>query len=293
MELKDYFGYTGKVCVVTGAASGMGKAAAELLVELGARVYALDWAKVETAGIEKYIHTNLMEKASIDAAFAEIPEKIDSFFGIAGISGLNNTFAETVIVDYVANKYICEEILQQRMSAGGAISFVTSTAGNFWELEGNREEYLPVIQATGWEATVAAVENSFFAVCPGTMGYPFAKAAMNYYVQYLQKLFAAKGIRVNAVLPAGTASGMTDQFSTMAGGDDNLLGTTGYAGRLALSKEMAEPLIYLNSQMASYISGALLPVDFGDYGEQVARLRPQRVFTFTQIKAAMMAQAGQ
>jgi NAD(P)-dependent dehydrogenase (short-subunit alcohol dehydrogenase family) len=32
--MKDYFGYTGKICVVTGAASGMGKAAAEILVDL-------------------------------------------------------------------------------------------------------------------------------------------------------------------------------------------------------------------------------------------------------------------
>ena len=36
--MKDYFGYSGKVCVVTGAASGMGKATAEMLVDLGAQV---------------------------------------------------------------------------------------------------------------------------------------------------------------------------------------------------------------------------------------------------------------
>lgn len=46
MQMKDYLGYTGKVCVVTGAASGMGKATAEMLVDLGAMVYALDWAEV-------------------------------------------------------------------------------------------------------------------------------------------------------------------------------------------------------------------------------------------------------
>ena len=48
--MKDYLGYTGKVCVVTGAASGMGKATAEMLVDLGARVYALDWAEVKVEG---------------------------------------------------------------------------------------------------------------------------------------------------------------------------------------------------------------------------------------------------
>ncbi len=51
--MKDYFGYQDQVVVVTGAASGMGKATAEMLVDLGAKVYALDWQKVEVEGIEK------------------------------------------------------------------------------------------------------------------------------------------------------------------------------------------------------------------------------------------------
>ena len=57
--MKDYFGYNGKTVVVTGAASGMGKAAAEMLVDLGAKVYALDWAETVPSGVEKYIHITL------------------------------------------------------------------------------------------------------------------------------------------------------------------------------------------------------------------------------------------
>ena len=51
--MRDYFGYNGKTVVVTGVASGMGKATAEMLVELGANVYALDWAEVQVEGIAK------------------------------------------------------------------------------------------------------------------------------------------------------------------------------------------------------------------------------------------------
>ncbi|MCD7808355.1 MAG: hypothetical protein LUH02_03355 [Erysipelotrichaceae bacterium] len=53
--MKDYFNYEGKVCVVIGASSGMGKATVEFLVELGAIVYALDIQPVEVKGIKEYI----------------------------------------------------------------------------------------------------------------------------------------------------------------------------------------------------------------------------------------------
>jgi NAD(P)-dependent dehydrogenase (short-subunit alcohol dehydrogenase family) len=48
---------------------------------------------------------------------------------------------------------------------------------------------------------------------------------------------------------------------------------TGYAGRYATPEEMAWPLLFLNSDLASYISGALLPADFGAGMEILAGLR--------------------
>ena len=44
--MQDYWGYKGKKCVVTGGSSGMGRAAAEMLVDLGAEVYGLDVRRV-------------------------------------------------------------------------------------------------------------------------------------------------------------------------------------------------------------------------------------------------------
>ena len=52
--MKDFFGYEGKTCVVTGASSGMGKATVEMLVDLGAKVYALDINPCDVEGIEKF-----------------------------------------------------------------------------------------------------------------------------------------------------------------------------------------------------------------------------------------------
>ena len=88
MDAHNY--YSGKVCVVTGAGSGMGKATAALLVAEDAEVYALDIQPVAIEGIAKYIQVDLSEKNSIDHAFAELPAHIDCFFGVAGILGAAN-----------------------------------------------------------------------------------------------------------------------------------------------------------------------------------------------------------
>ncbi len=271
--MKDYFGYNGKVAVVTGAASGMGKATAEMLVDLGAKVYALDWAEVKVEGVEKYIHTDLSKKESIDAAFAVLPEKIDSFFGIAGISGSNHDFLTTVSVDLIANKYICEEYLVNRMGKGGAIAFMTSTGGNGWEHEYNKKHYLPIVEAEGWDGAVEAIKTSPFFRMPGTLGYPFAKLAMNYLTIKLMSTFGPLGVRVNSVLPGSTITGMYTEFETMAGGKDALLSHTGYAGRFAESEEMAGPIVFANSDMASYMAGERIMVDWAHSAEIVAGIK--------------------
>ena len=67
--MKDYLGYAGKTVVLTGASSGMGKAVAEMLVSLGANVYALSRRVPEVEGIKNFISTDLSSKESIDQAF--------------------------------------------------------------------------------------------------------------------------------------------------------------------------------------------------------------------------------
>ena len=137
--MKDYFGYQNKNVVVTGASSGMGKATAEMLVDLGAKVYALDWNECDVKGIRQYVHVDLSKKESIDQAMKELPSHIDSYFGIAGVSGMKNDFMTTVSIDFIANKYICEEYLIHAMSENGTIAFMTSTGGNGWEKEENKK----------------------------------------------------------------------------------------------------------------------------------------------------------
>ena len=256
--MKDYFGYKDKICVVTGASSGMGKAVTEMLVDLGARVYALDLNKCDVSGIEKYIECNLSLKDNIDKAFKEIPDHIDCFFGVAGLSGAKTDYITTFNCDFTANKYITLEYLYERMSKGGSITYVTSTAGKYWQ--NYMKEQTPVIRALGFEGTVDSIKK-IASVAPASFAYIFAKRCLSQFSCEQSIEFSKKGIRVNNVMPGATDTGMKDEFQNMAGGEENLKASNGLAGRLATSEEMGYPIVFIGSDMASFISGIDLIVD--------------------------------
>ena len=89
MDVKKLFGYEGKTVVITGAASGMSRSATELLLELGAEVYAIDKNPIDLP-VKKAYQADLSDKDAIDAIVKDLPGKIDALFlchGIAGFKG--------------------------------------------------------------------------------------------------------------------------------------------------------------------------------------------------------------
>ena len=273
--MKDYFGYNNKICVVTGAASGIGKATVDLLLELGAKVYALDIAETPLTGVEKYIEVDLSDKDSIDKAMEEVPTHIDSFFGVAGLSGARTNYYKTFTVNYIANKYITEEYLKNRMTYGGSISYVTSTGGLYWEKYAH--EYENFTKAKTWDEMITALHKQAKENTLGLMAYPLSKRALNYYMSELAIELGPKKIRVNALLPGSTDTGMKEEFEVEAGGKDALIAETGTALRLAKPEEMAYPLIFLNSDMASFITGLPLIVDSGTNAMVNLKLKKDRM----------------
>ena len=259
--MKDYFGYTDKVCVVTGASSGMGKATVETLVDLGAKVYAIDLNPCEVEGITEYIKCNLANKSEIDLAFEQIPEHIDCFFGVAGLSGAKTDYRTTFDCNYTANMYITLNYLKTRMSKGGAIVYCTSTAGLEWKKF--KKEQNKVVHAKTWEE-VQEVTKKLAASAPATFAYMYSKRCLSQFACEQAVEFAKLGIRINNVLPASTDTGMKQEFQDMIGSEEALIAQTGLAGRLAKSEEMAYPMVFLNSDMASFISGLDMVVDYTD-----------------------------
>ncbi len=85
MGFFDAFRYDGKRVLVVGGATGMGAAAAELVLDAGAEVIVMDFADIGIEGVEA-IHVNLAERASIDEALAAVDGPIDALFSCAGVA---------------------------------------------------------------------------------------------------------------------------------------------------------------------------------------------------------------
>lgn len=264
--MKDYLNYQNKICIVTGASSGIGKATCNMLVDLGAIVYGIDRNPGEIPGLKEFIQCDLSNKESIDNAFSKLPNHIDCFFGVAGLSGAKTGYWTTFTVNFIANKYITDTYLAKRMSAGGAIAYVTSCGGLMWEKW--KKEYLKVMKANSWEEMVKFMKKVSPKDGVGVMAYTLSKRAMNYYASLMAIELGKKGIRVNAFLPGSTATGMKKEFEKMAGGEEKLKMENGAIGRLATPEEMAEPLVLLNSNASRFVSGLIYIADMGHNSEK-------------------------
>ena len=153
------------------------------------------------------------------------------------------------------------------MQSGDSICFVTSTGGLMWEKW--QKEYKKIMNCKTWDEMISFMKSVSPKDGVGIMAYSLSKRAMNYYTSLKAVELAKKGIRVNAVLPGSTDTGMKEEFEKMAGGKEQLLKENGAVGRLATSEEMAEPIVFLNSNMARFMSGELMIIDMGHNCEVV------------------------
>ncbi len=256
--MKDILGYQGKTIVITGAASGMGQAAAALLVDLGADVYALDVAPVTTP-VAAAIQVDMKSPAGIEAAVARLPQEIDGLFNCAGVPSPPFSAEDTLLINFVGLRYLTE-LLIPRLSAGAGIASIASTAGMAWRTGlASVQEFL-------------ATENSFESAqhwmsenpdaCAD--GYGFSKQCIIVYTMQMARELAEKNIRINCISPSPTASGFMDKLKGDGQMPDEVIDLfLPSNGRYATGEEMGEALVLLNSKLASFVSGINMPVDFG------------------------------
>lgn len=281
--MKKLLGYKDKICVITGAASGMGKACAELLVSLGAKVYALDIVPVQVEGICEYLMINMGEKRSIDEVFEKLPKIIDRFFSFAGVSGEKTTPKVTISINFLGNKYIMEKYLSERIPENGSIMMCTSVGANRWYSEINKPELEALVHAQDWDEAERILDVICEELSPGN-AYTYSKRALGYFTTLFACEMVKKNVRVNSLKPGNTKSGLTDEFVERylrMHPEETVEDYHRKNGMKPIAEpyEMAAPAVFLNSDMASYISGAELLVDYATDAQVLCGLEKEDRWT--------------
>lgn len=268
MDIKELFGLNGKNVVITGAGSGMGHAAAKLLVELGANVYATVRRKPLDFEVTREIKADLGSQAGIDAAIAEFPETIDALFichGISNAPGKTNAL-QVQLTNFYSFKYLTERLIG-RVVDDGSVSFISSNGGKAWRESIRECEEL--IACETWEEALKWYEAH--PDCTND-GYVFAKKCQFVYVMSKCHApeFINRKIRLNAIGPGMTKTGLTDDFNRSVTGDAaqgqailEKYSLEFWNGRWASAEEMGYPLVAIGSKLFSYMSGQIIYFDYG------------------------------
>ena len=232
----------GRIAIVTGAASGMGAATARLLTEAGAIVLGADIASDPAVALVG----DVADPAFCDAAVAQavgLHGRIDILVNAAGVivradapATDDAAWYRQMRVNVDGTFFMCRAAIRQmRVQGSGAIV----NFGSIWGAAGGK----------------------------GHVAYATAKGAVHNLTRSLALDHAREGIRVNAVCPgevdtpmlrgAGRPVPLTDaQLAEMA---ERVVPN----GRLALPEEIGRVVVFLCSDAASYMTGALVPVDGG------------------------------
>ncbi len=232
-----------RIVVITGAASGIGFATAELFRDLGDTVYGLDISPTVPDGVT-YVECNVGDKSAVDAAIARCAEsgRIDVLANVAGIVQFGRfeqiTEAEwdrVHAVDLKGPFFVIQAALPHLRAAKGNIVNVSSVAGNVAQ--------------------------------PYATAYAAAKGGLTQLTKSLALELSPEGIRVNAVCPGTVDTPIVSHVAEIMPSDldarlfDRLMMML--PGPAITPAELGSSIVYLASKEARMITGAILAFDGG------------------------------
>jgi len=235
----------GKVAVITGAGSGMAKASVKVCVREGARVIAADvsGAEKDTAaevgeGVVPF-HCDVTNESDVEAMMrAAIEEfgRLDAVFNVAGIGDA------AMIADVTMEHY--DRVMDIDLRG---------------VLLGTKHAIRAMLEAGNGGAIVNWSSIGGLNASPFTGVYSAAKAGVISVTRTAAVEYAEKGIRVNCVCPGYIKTeGMGQALDHYPGAAENTP-----MKRLGQAHEIAEVAAFLCSDRASFVTGAVIPIDGG------------------------------
>lgn len=240
--------FSGKVVLVTGASRGIGKAIAESFAKLGAKVCGTATSESGAAKITEYLGENgkglvldVSSQESVDKCLEDVKAAfgdVDILVNNAGITRDNLLMRmkdeewDAIINTNLASVY--------RMSKGVLRPMMKKRAGRIISVS----------------SVVGLMGNH------GQCNYAAAKAGLIGFSKSLAKEVASRGITVNCVAPGFIA---TDMTAALTDDQKNAILTQVPAGKLGDPQDIANAVLFLASDMASYITGETISVNGGMY----------------------------
>lgn len=240
--------FAGRTVIVTGAASGIGRATASRVAREGGRVVAVD---VSADRLQEFrdalpdaevvtVVGDITKQDDIDAIIAAAGGRIDALANVAGINDDFSPAGETtdavwdrvIAINLTGGFKLLRAVLPAMTAAGhGSVVNVSSEAG----LRGN---------ASG---------NAYTVSKHGVIGLTRSAAFM----------YGPQGVRVNAVAPGGVATGIPLPANVSAAGSARLAPFQSAIPSLATAEQLAASITFLLSDDATNINGAVLTSDGG------------------------------
>ena len=241
-------GLEGRVAIVTGGAASIGKAISEAFHHAGLRVVAV----ARSADKGKDLVRRLSERALFVQADITEDGDLDRIVEAAT--------AKFGRIDFVVNNACSYTDQGQRSTRAEWLTTLnTNVVSGAMLVERAREEL-----ARNKGAVVNLSSISAYAAQTGRWTYPVSKAAILHLTRLQAMDYARDGIRVNTLVAGWTES---DPISGLSGGDsvkaDRVAAEFHLLGRLGRAREVAEGVLFLCSEHASFVTGGELKVEGG------------------------------
>ena len=243
---------TGKVALVTGGTSGIGRTTAVAFAKAGAKVVVSGRREAEGAETVKlieeaggeglFVRADVAKEADIKALVAATVEKfgrLDIAFNNAGVE-IAGPIPEATEED-----------------------FYRVTNINVWGVLASMKHEIPVMLEQGGGTIINTSSVAGQVGMAGASIYVASKHAVEGLTKTAALEYADKGIRVNAVAPRFIQTDMADRF---AGTEDEMrdyIISLHPLGRPGVTREVADAVVWLASDEASFVTGHSLPVDGG------------------------------